>query len=175
MAFLGLTKGDYIIRSSFNDDAAAKSYEVCFDNAPQITLQIYTIMKEWNIDRYLWYSWWFISDKLILLLSNNNGSKVGLIVPSILQLAKSFTDTHFANVSDTGEDIPGFDNMSLWFPSFVFYLLHAMARSVTCAVLFLHFPHYASVMFVPQVIANMIIERYICGQKAIINNIRDQA
>ena len=100
---------------------------------------------------------------------------MGLIVPSILQLAKSFTDTHFANVSDTGEDIPGFDNMSLWFPSFVFYLLHAMARSVSCAVLFLHFPHYASVMFVPQVIANMIIERYICGQKAIINNIRDQS
>ena len=52
MAFLGLTKGDYIIKASFNDDAAAKSYEVCFDNAPQITLQIYTIMKEWNIDRY---------------------------------------------------------------------------------------------------------------------------
>ena len=53
VAFLGLIKGDYIIKSSFNDDAAAKSYEVCFDNAPQITLQIYTIMKEWNIDRYL--------------------------------------------------------------------------------------------------------------------------
>ena len=100
---------------------------------------------------------------------------MGLIVPSILQLAKSFTDTHFANVSDTGEDIPGFNNMSLWFPSFLFYLLHAMARSVSFAVLFLHFPHYASVMFVPQVIANMIIERYICGQKAIINNIRDQS
>ena len=51
VAFQALIKGDYIITSSFNDDAAAKSYEVCFDNAPQITLQIYTIMKEWNIDR----------------------------------------------------------------------------------------------------------------------------
>ena len=51
VAIQGLLKGDYIIKSSFNDDAASKSYEVCFDNAPQITLQIYTIMKEWNIDR----------------------------------------------------------------------------------------------------------------------------
>ena len=95
-------------------------------------------------------------------------------MPSLLKLAKSFTDTHFANVSDSGEDIPGFDNISLWFPNFMFYLLHAMARSVSFSVLFLHFPHYAGIMFVPQVVANMLIERYVCGQKAIINNIRDQ-
>ena len=99
---------------------------------------------------------------------------MGLIIPSVIQLAKSFTDTHFANVSDSGEDIPGFDNISLWFPNFMFYLLHAMARSVSFSVLFLHFPHYAGIMFVPQVVANMLIERYVCRQKAIINNIRDQ-
>ena len=110
--------------------------------------------------------------RLFIIPSNNNGSKVGLIIPSVLQLANSFKDTHFANVSDTGEDIPGFDNISLWFPNFMFYLLHAMARSLSYAILFLHFPHYACIMFVPQVKANIIIERYVCGQKAIINNIR---
>ena len=99
---------------------------------------------------------------------------MGLIAPSIIQLAKSFTDTHFANVSDTGEDIPGFDNFCQWFPNLMYYLLHSMARSVSFAVLFLHFPHYAYIMFVPQAVINIIVERYVCGQKAIINNIRDQ-
>ena len=100
---------------------------------------------------------------------------MGLIAPSILQLAKSFSDTHFATTSDSGEDIPGFDNISAWFPNLMFYLLHSMARSLSFAVLFLHFPQYASIMFVPQAFANIIIERYVCGQKAIINNIRDQS
>lgn len=57
----------------------------------------------------------------------------------------------------------------------MYYLLHSMARSFSFAVLFLHFPYYAWIMFVPQAVANIIIERYVCGQKAIINNIRDQS
>ena len=98
---------------------------------------------------------------------------MGLIIPSILQLAKSFSDTHFANASDTGEDIPGCENICLWLPSLFYYLLHSMARAFSFSVLFLHFPHYAYIMFIPQTLINIAIERYISGQKAIINNIRD--
>ena len=82
---------------------------------------------------------------------------MGLIAPSILQLAKSFSDTHFATTSDSGEDIPGFDNISAWFPNLMFYLLHSMARTVSFAVISLQFPHYACVTFVVKAMAKIAI------------------
>ena len=48
----------------------------------------------------------------------------------------------------------------------------ATLRLVSFAVLFVHFPRYAFIVFIPQAICNIVIERYICGQKALANNVK---
>ena len=50
MAFKGLIRGDYIIKAAFNDDAALKAYQACFEDAPEVTLQIIAIMLKWDED-----------------------------------------------------------------------------------------------------------------------------
>ena len=107
------------------------------------------------------------------MIGSKTADKVGVIIPSLLQLAKNFTDTHYYCAQETGDEIPGLENICLWWPSVLYYILHSVARLVTFALLFVHFPHFTFLMFVPQTLCNIIIERYICGQKALVNNIRD--
>ena len=50
VAFKALIRGDYVIKAAFNDDAALKAYQACFENAPEVTLQIIIIIVEWDQD-----------------------------------------------------------------------------------------------------------------------------
>ena len=97
VAFEGLVRGDYVIKAAFNDDAAVKSYQACFDNAPQISLQIHTIMLQWegNMGKSKVLNYHYNNHKSMSPEGSNNAHKVGLIIPSLLELSKVFSDTHF--------------------------------------------------------------------------------
>ena len=107
------------------------------------------------------------------MIGKKFADKMGVVIPSLLQLAKNFSDSHFYCGQETGDEIPGLENICLWLPSMLYYLLHSIGRLFTFAVLFVHYPHYAFLMFIPQALCNIIIERHVCGQKALVNNIRD--
>ena len=93
-----------------------------------------------------YYCSWDLQQDLLISVSPIN--QIGTVVTSLISLAKQFSQDQFYHVTQI---IPGFDNICLWLPSFLYYFFHVAMRLLSCAVLYAYFPYYANIFILVEV------------------------
>ena len=138
IAFTSVCRGNAYITKKYSELRMLKSLQSFSENAGQIVLQGYIMIRTWQSP-------------------NENWLQMACIILGVLTLSKSCAEHHYHEVS-AKEEIPGVAHIIV---SFFYYCAHVIVRCLAYSVMFAHFGPFGTILGGVQFLANLLLAHLI--------------